>query len=189
MDDNNTTTNSTYEGWQSQQTPPSFWTNLTLPVLYVVIVVGSLYAFSSLYRKRQAAQTAQLESWFPAHRARDVYLTLLHREEKEGQEDEKTTDARLKAALLRRAVEDIRRILQLRGCKDALKRLVQRGSVGEALWTRFERAEQEMEVEVRDVVSEVSLRECPCWRVSVGELFCGERSTGLIPYETTKMQC
>ena len=33
--------------------------------------------------------------------------------------------------------------------------LLQRGSVGDDLWQRFERAEKEMEEEVRDVISEV----------------------------------
>lgn len=62
----------------------------------------------------------------------------------------------LKAALLRRATEDIHRVLTLRSQKQALAMLLQRGSVGDDLWQRFMRAEKEMEDEVRDVVSEVS---------------------------------
>lgn len=61
----------------------------------------------------------------------------------------------LKAALLRRATEDIRRVLALRSQKQALAMLLQRGSVGDDLWQRFMRAEKEMEEEVKDVVSEV----------------------------------
>lgn len=64
-------------------------------------------------------------------------------------------DSVLKAALLRRALEDIQRILQLRTAKPALQTLLQRGSVGEELWQRFQRAEKEMEEEVKDVVNEV----------------------------------
>lgn len=67
----------------------------------------------------------------------------------------KVPDSVLKAALLKRAVEDIQRIVQLRQAKPALQTLLQRGSVGEELWQRFQRAEQEMEGEVRDVVEEV----------------------------------
>ena len=69
-------------------------------------------------------------------------------------------DSVLKAALLRRATEDINRVLQLRGQKAALAMLLQRGSVGDDLWQRFERAEKEMEEEVRDVISEVILSWC-----------------------------
>lgn len=63
----------------------------------------------------------------------------------------------MKAALLRRATEDIRRVLALRSQKQALSMLLQRGSVGDDLWQRFLRAEKEMEEEVKDVVSEVGL--------------------------------
>lgn len=61
----------------------------------------------------------------------------------------------LKAALLRRATEDIRRILAIRSQKAALSSLVQRGSVSDDLWQRFLRAEKQMEEEVKDVVQEV----------------------------------
>lgn len=66
-------------------------------------------------------------------------------------------DSVLKAALLRRATEDINRVMVLRSQKQALAMLLQRGSVGDDLWQRFMRAEKEMEDEVRDVVAEVSL--------------------------------
>lgn len=62
----------------------------------------------------------------------------------------------LKAALLRRAAEDIKRVIAIRDQKQALSLLLQRGSVGDDLWQRFLRAEKEMEEEVRDVVREVS---------------------------------
>lgn len=157
---NSSDSNSTYTTWQQTQAPKSFWTNLTLPVLYLVILIGSLYTFSTLYRKRQLAKTAALEPWFPRHKARDVYLTLLHLDPADASEGEKelkrVPDSLLKAALQRRALEDIQRIVQLRNSKQALQTLLQRGSVGEELWQRFQGAEQEMEEEVKDVVNEVS---------------------------------
>lgn len=63
----------------------------------------------------------------------------------------------LKAALLRRAAEDIKRLLELRNKKPALNQLLQKGNVGDDLWQQFLRAEKEVEEEFRDVVSEV----CP----------------------------
>lgn len=159
----NSSSNSTYEGWQSQQPPKSFWTNLTLPVLYLTIVIGSLYTFQTLYRKRQISKAAKLEDWFPPHKQRDIYLSLLHLDPSEASDAgegekklSKVPDSILKAALLRRALEDIQRIVQLRTSKPALQTLLQRGSVGDELWQRFLRAEKEMEEEVKDVVNEVS---------------------------------
>lgn len=61
----------------------------------------------------------------------------------------------LKAALLRRAAEDINRLMALRNQKPALAGLLQKGSVGDDLWQRFLRAEKEMQDEVQDVVAEV----------------------------------
>jgi translocation protein SEC66 len=58
---------------------------------------------------------------------------------------------------LRRAAEDIKRVVAIRDQKQALSLLLQRGSVGDDLWQRFLRAEKEMEEEVRDVVREVRL--------------------------------
>jgi translocation protein SEC66 len=125
------------------------WLMLTVPIAYLVILVGSLTVFSSLYRKRQQASAAALEPWFPAHLQRNIYLSLLH------QDEPKIPDAILKAALLRRATEDIHRIVQIRNAKQALQVLLQRGSVGDDLWQRFQRAEKEIEEELRDVVQEV----------------------------------
>ncbi|TKA83735.1 hypothetical protein B0A55_00031 [Friedmanniomyces simplex] len=162
---NNSSSNGTFEGVPPPLPPKSFWTNLLIPTLYLIIVIGSLYTFSSTYRKRQLAKAAKLEPWFPPHRQRDIYLSLLHLDPSEqvgagGGDGEKklskVPDSVLKAALLQRALEDIKRIVQLRQSKPALQTLLQRGSVGDELWQRLLRAEQEMEAEVKDVVNEAN---------------------------------
>ncbi|KAK0269289.1 Translocation protein S66 [Friedmanniomyces endolithicus] len=161
----NSSSNGTFEGVPPLQPTKSFWTNLLLPALYLIIVAASLYTFSSTYRKRQLAKTAKLEPWFPPHRQRDVYLSLLHLDPSEqagsgdGDSEKKLSrvpDSVLKAALLQRALEDIKRIVQLRQAKPAFQTLLQRGSVGDELWQRLLRAEQEMEAEVKDVVNEAN---------------------------------
>lgn len=87
---------------------------------------------------------------------RNIYLSLLHQEPEEGKEKSPTIpESVIRAALLRRAVEDIRRIVQIRSAKQACSTLLARGSVGEDLMQRFQRAEKEMEEELRDVVTEV----------------------------------
>lgn len=77
-------------------------------------------------------------------------------EPEDGQEKApKVPESVIRAALLRRAVEDIHRIIQIRTAKQSCSSLLQRGSVGDDLWQRFQRAEKEMEEELRDVVMEV----------------------------------
>ena len=51
---------------------------------------------------------------------------------------------------------NVQRVLEIRNTKPALAQLLQRGSIGDDLWQRFLRAEQEMEEEIRDVIKEVS---------------------------------
>lgn len=129
------------------------WIGLAFPFAYLTVLIGSLATFSSLYRRRKAAKAASLAPWFPPHLQRNVYLSLLHHEPTE--KNPKIPDSVLRAALLRRATEDIHRIIAIRSSKQALSTLLQRGSVGDELWQRFLRAEKEMEEELRDVVNEV----------------------------------
>lgn len=144
------------------------WVSLAFPFFYLGLLYGALSTFSSIYRNRKIRslylpnllvlhtnisldRARSLAPWFTAHPARDVYLSLLHTEDSEP----KVPDSLLKAALLRRAQANVQRVLEIRNTKPALAQLLQRGSIGDDLWQRFLRAEQEMEEEIRDVISEV----------------------------------
>lgn len=131
------------------------WISLAIPFIYLGVLLGTLATFSSLYRKRKASRSASLVPWFSPHIQRNVYYTLLHLDAAE-EKSTKVPESVMKAALLRRATEDIHRIISVRNAKQALSTLLQRGSVGDELWQRFQRAEKEMEEELRDVVTEVS---------------------------------
>ncbi|EAS36896.1 translocation protein SEC66 [Coccidioides immitis RS] len=135
------------------------WLSLIIPFAYLGVLIGSLATFSSLYRKRKAAKSASLKPWFPSHVQRDVYLSLLHMDSPSDAKEKKkpvVPETVLKAALLRRAAEDLKRLLQLRNQKPALGALLQKGSVGDDLWQQFLRAEKELEEEFRDVVAEAN---------------------------------
>ncbi|TVY59443.1 Translocation protein sec66 [Lachnellula suecica] len=133
------------------------WWGLSVPFAYIGVLIGSLITFSNFYRKRRAAKSANLAPWFPPHMQRNIYLSLLHLDPEEGQEKTPAVpESVIRAALLRRAVEDIHRIIQIRSAKQACSTLLQRGSVGDDLWQRFLRAEKEMEEELRDVVTEAN---------------------------------
>lgn len=70
------------------------------------------------------------------------------------QSDPPAHEGLVKAALLRRAVADIHRIMRIREDKPALANLLQRGSIGDDLWNSFLAAEKELEAEVLEVVTE-----------------------------------
>ncbi|KAI9902997.1 hypothetical protein N3K66_002349 [Trichothecium roseum] len=135
------------------------WKGLAVPFAYVLVLGSALFSFSTIYRKRKAAESANLAPWFGPHLPRNIYLSLLHMQPEDGAEDEKhprVPDSVLRAALLRRAVEDIQRLIQIRSSKQACQQLLQRGSVGDDLWQRFKRAEKELEEELKDVVQEAN---------------------------------
>lgn len=60
------------------------------------------------------------------------------------------------AALQERAIEDIMRIREIQTRKGPLNTLLQRGVVGDEIWQRLLRAEQELEAELKDVVAEAN---------------------------------
>src|SRR6266478_5715212 len=63
------------------------------------------------------------EPYFPPHAERNIYITLLQKT------DPPASEALLKSALLRRAMEDVQRVLRVREDKPALQNLLQKGSI------------------------------------------------------------
>jgi translocation protein SEC66 len=118
------------------------------PIAYLGLVLGSLGIFSSIYRRRKAQESSNIEPWFPNHPQRDVYLTLLHIE------DPPCAPTLLKSALFQRATEDVARIYSLREAKMAAANLLQKGSISESTFQQINAAEAEMNVECQDVISE-----------------------------------
>ncbi|KAL1746347.1 Pre protein translocase subunit Sec66-domain-containing protein [Schizophyllum fasciatum] len=118
------------------------------PVAYLFIIIGGLYAFSHFYRKRAECQV--VDPYFPPHKERNVYMSLVR------MTDPPAPDALLKAALVRRAVQDVQRVVRIREDKPALTVLLQKGSIGDDLWSSFQAVEKEMEVELAEVIGEAN---------------------------------
>ncbi|EGX44569.1 translocation protein S66 [Orbilia oligospora] len=127
-------------------------TTLIPPILYIVIIVGSMATFSSLYRKRKAQAAASMEPWFPQSIARDIYLTLLHLPDTPN--PPKVPDSVLRAALLRRATDVIQKAIVIRQSKGPLQALLQKGSVGDDTWAQFLKAEQDIDAEIKEVAED-----------------------------------
>ena len=91
-----------------------------------------------------------IEPYFGRHHERDVYVTLLART------DPPVPEQLLKAALVRRAGTNVRRIMRIREDKPAMQNLLQKGSVGDELWNSLLAAERELEAEVMETMSEAN---------------------------------
>lgn len=92
----------------------------------------------------------EIEPYFPSHPERNTYVTLLQ------QTNPPASDALLKAALIRRAMADVERAMRIREDKPALQNLLQKGSVGDDIWTSILAAEKELEAEVIEVMQEAN---------------------------------
>ncbi|GAA5877575.1 hypothetical protein JCM16303_003383 [Sporobolomyces ruberrimus] len=122
--------------------------SILFPIAYLVALVGSLSIFSKILRKRQQNKPAT-EPWFPQHKSRDIYVSLLSL-------DPPPARPILVAALLRRAMDDVKLIWSIRDAKASLTTLLQRGQIGDELWERFLAAEKELEGEIVEVVGEAN---------------------------------
>jgi translocation protein SEC66 len=91
-----------------------------------------------------------VEPYFPRHRERDIYVSLLQKT------DPPTPEHLLKAALVRRAVTNVSRIMRLREDKPALQNLLQKGSIGDDLWNSLLAAEKELEAEILETAAEAN---------------------------------
>jgi len=107
------------------------------------------------YRKRSPKVK---EGWFPPHEARDHYLELSR--------SSNPDPTVLRSALLRRAMTDITRIFELREQKPALTQLSKTGAIGDDMFSAFQAAEAEMELELNNVVQEAEKLK-PGWGESI----------------------
>ena len=89
------------------------------------------------------------EPWFGTHHTRDLYCSLLSME---------PTPARpvLIAALIRRAMTDVQRIMEIRENKAALQNLLTKGQIGDDTWNHILEAEKELDSEIYEVVQEAN---------------------------------
>ncbi|PLW09902.1 hypothetical protein PCANC_21552 [Puccinia coronata f. sp. avenae] len=120
---------------------------LYVPFGYITFLVGLLWLFSRHYRSR-ALRRKPPPPWFPdPHTARDVYVSLLSM-------DPPPAQPVLVAALIARAMTDVKRIMSLKEAKQAMTNLLQKGQVGDELWERLLMAEKELDVELSEVAAE-----------------------------------
>lgn len=102
-----------------------------------------------MYSKPVDTAKAVREPWFPVHHPRDLYVSLLSM-------DPPASRAILIAALIRRAMTDVVRIMEVRQAKLALQTLLTKGQIGDDTWTHLLETEKELEAELMEVVGEAN---------------------------------
>ncbi|KAF9576411.1 translocation protein S66 [Mortierella alpina] len=120
-----------------------------LAIIYIGGWILSMRIFGYFWKNRKLAIN-DAEPWFGEHVSRNQYIALLQQTEPEA------TDTQLTAALLRRAMEDVNRVLAMREDKQVLANLVKQGTVGDDIWAQFTLAEKEIEAEIMAVIEEAN---------------------------------
>ncbi|KAJ2454518.1 translocation protein Sec66 [Coemansia sp. RSA 2336] len=120
-------------------------------LVYIIswgIVFGT---FVHYYHKRKAQALSKLEAWYPEHKEREIYYSLISLQKST---PEAVPPATLRAALFRRAMTDIMRALDIKMNKQTLMSLVKSGAMSEELLHQFNAAEAENDAEMMSVVQE-----------------------------------
>ncbi|KAK3845466.1 MAG: Sec62/63 complex, subunit Sec66 [Linnemannia gamsii] len=120
-----------------------------LAIIYIGGWILSMRIFGYFWKNRKLAIN-DAEPWFGENIARSQYIALLQQDEPEA------TEAQLTAALLRRAMEGVVRVLSMREDKQILANLVKQGTVGDDVWTQFTLSEKELEAEIMAIVEEAN---------------------------------
>ncbi|KAJ1879087.1 translocation protein Sec66 [Coemansia sp. RSA 486] len=120
-------------------------------LVYIIgwgIVFGT---FVHYYHKRKAQSLSKLESWYPDHPERDIYFSLIKLQK---QDPSLVSNEALMAALFRRAMTDIIRMVEVQTNKQALAALVKSGAMSEEYLHQFNASETEKEAELMSVAQE-----------------------------------
>ncbi|CCC68272.1 hypothetical protein NCAS_0B01880 [Naumovozyma castellii] len=177
MESNGTYSNSTYEDtFNGTHSNGTFFTDeetanevplpsvsFYTPIIYTAILLISLLIFASQYKKRQIKKRTALPSIFDEDDARDLYLEI-----KKISETENVHEKVLKAALLNRGAEAIRRSLKLKELEPQIELIYKNGSVGEEYWQRFQN-----EVKLVDLEFKQCLMEAESLQAGWVQLFVG----------------
>ncbi|ODQ61820.1 hypothetical protein WICANDRAFT_59895 [Wickerhamomyces anomalus NRRL Y-366-8] len=117
------------------------------PIIYVTVMITALVIFSINYRKKKLNALYSRKPFFNRNIPKELYFQLR-------EQDPKPNEKVLKAALMRRGAESIRRTIKLKEVQPFITALYQKGSIGDDLWERYQAATKLEELEVQELVQE-----------------------------------
>lgn len=122
-----------------------FWSHL---IIYIIGILAAII----VYKKYQVKSKSQ-SNYFPPHLTRKRYLELSEIHNPSDPIDHKL----LATALLKRAMTDVGRIMQIRTEKAPLQNLVQSGAISHSIFENLLKAERELEEEINSVMMEAEI--------------------------------
>lgn len=129
--------------------------SILTPLIYVAVMTSAFVAFSVYYRRHRLQKMIDVEPLFGHNYALDIYISLKRNYvDKLVAKDLRPPEKVVKAALLRRAVEAIRRSLKLKENELIFNRLYQEGLIGDEVFKQFELQNKVQQVELKEIVEE-----------------------------------
>lgn len=128
------------------------------PLIYVAVMVTAFVIFSVLYRRHRLQKLIEVEPIFGHNYTLEIYENLKDKyNNKELPKEDRPPEKAVKAALLRRAVEAIRRSLKLKENEPVFNKLYQDGLIGDDVYKQFEFQNKVQQLELKEIVEECQL--------------------------------
>lgn len=112
---------------------------------YIIGWIVFIVIFKYFYGKYRQSQKDR-KGWFGKNPDKETYEELL----RTNPDDEEG----LRKALMRRAITDMRRLMELNEEKESVYNLMRTGAISEAMWSDFKQAESDMQLELFEVQAE-----------------------------------
>ncbi|KAH3670658.1 hypothetical protein OGAPHI_001173 [Ogataea philodendri] len=119
-----------------------------IPILYVAVLLTTLVLFSIAHRRKKLDKLVSMRPIFAENYQKEMYLQLKNATEP------KVNDKVLKAALIRRGAEAIRRMIKLKEIQQYVKVLYQKGSIGDDVYESFNLQSKLQELELNELAAE-----------------------------------
>lgn len=138
--------------------PEQIKVSIVTPLIYLGIMISAFLIFSVVYRRRRVQKLTKVEPIFGDNLPATLYGFLKQQYvdpnlSKENKPHEKV----MKAALLRRAVEAIRRSLKLKENEAIFNKLYQDGLIGDEVFQQYAIQTKLQELELKEIVEETNV--------------------------------
>ena len=138
-----------------EQTEKQVKISVFTPLLYVVVLLSTFVVFSVIYRKKKLNSLTKTQPLFGENNAMLLYVQLKEQSQNpEVPADKKPHAKVLKAALLRRGAEGVRRSLKLKELEPVINKLYQSGLIGDDIFNNFGFQASFQEFELKDILKE-----------------------------------
>lgn len=138
-----------------QETQEQIKISIFTPLIYVGVMLTCFIAFSVIYRRKKLNKLTKVEPIFPDNHPLNLYLFLKQQYDNPNATAETKPHSKvMKAALLRRGVEAIRRSLKLKENEPIFNKLYQEGLIGDDIFQNFQIQAKFQEIELKEIVQE-----------------------------------